>query len=324
MKAVIEAIEYYLPEKQMTNDDIKHLHPEWPIDKISDKTGISIRRHSACDEFSVDMGICAAKKLFKSHRIDRAGIDFILFCSQTPKFIIPANSSFIHEALGLDSDVGAIDINQGCSGYVYSLLMTNSLISSGAAKRVLLITADTYTKVIDNADRCLLPIFGDGASATLVTASNTNHGIGSFEYGTSGSGAEKLISQNSGVKGLSSEQPYKPDLYMNGPAIFNFTIGTIPSLLDNLFRKESISLDDVDHFIFHQANAYMLEHLREKIGINKEKFIVDLEHTGNTVSSSIPIVLSNALKAGKIKRGNTVALVGFGVGLSWAACTYRV
>jgi 3-oxoacyl-[acyl-carrier-protein] synthase-3 len=320
MGAVIKYSDYYLPATEFTNKDMAKINPDWQIEKIFEKTGIKSRRISAKDEFSVDLGVYAAKQLIENNKVNLKEIDFILFCTQTPKYLIPGSACIVHEALGLGSEVGAIDINLGCSGFVYALMLAETLVAQKRARNVLLITADTYTKIIDKNDRKLLPLFGDGASASLITYQAGSVGIKNFEYGTDGSGAEKLISQQSGMKGLMSGEAYKPDLYMNGGAIFKFALEAIPELVGKLLKNSKSSLDQIDHFIFHQANCYMLEHLREKIGIDKKKFIVDVENIGNTVSSSIPIVLHKSLKSGHIKPGDKVVLVGFGVGLSWSAC----
>lgn len=320
MGAIIRAVESYLPEAEFTNRDMSRLNPDWQVERITEKTGIQSRRYSGEDEFSTDLGIKAAEKLIAENNIDKNEIDFILFCTQTPKYIIPGCACLVHEALELEDHVGALDINQGCSGYVYCLMLAESLVSQKRARNVLVVTADTYTKLISKNDRRLLPLFGDGATATLISHHTGSSAIHHFEYGTNGSGAEKLISQKSGMYGLTSGDIYKPDLYMNGAAIFKFVLDTIPGLVKDLLKNSSLNLEDIDHFIFHQANVYMLEHLREKIGIPKERFIVDVEKIGNTVSSSIPIVLSNSLKSNRIKRGDKVVLVGFGVGLSWSAC----
>ncbi len=320
MSAIIKHVDYYLPSKTLTNAEMVAMNPDWQVDKITEKTGIYSRRYASSDEFSVDLGIQAAKKVLNDSNVNKDEIDFILFCTQTPKHLIPGSACLVHEALGFNANVGALDINLGCSGYVYSLMIADSLVSQRHARNVLLITADTYTKLIAKNDRKLLPLFGDGASASIITYQEGKKGISRFEYGTDGSGAEKLISQNAGLKGLVANEVYKPDLYMNGCAIFNFTLDAVPELVARLLKSTDLALEQIDHFIFHQANCFMLDHLKEKIGIPDEKFVVDVADIGNTVSSSIPIALSNALKSKRIKTGDKVMLVGFGVGLSWSAC----
>ncbi len=319
MKASIEAISYYLPEQQRSNEYLKQSHPEWPIDQIESKTGIKNRHVSGEAEFSTDMAIAVAYQLIDEHNIDKSEIDFILFCTQTPKYLVPTNACLIQSALGLGQNVGALDINQGCSGYVYSLMMAEGLIASNRAKCILLITADTYTKLISDEHRHLKTIFGDGAAATLIRSSE-DKGIDSFVYGTNGNEAKSLISKKSGLSGLMSGAIYEADLCMDGSAVFHFTLNTIPKLVRDLLEKSGNSVDDVDLFVFHQANSYMLEHLRNKINIPENKFYLNLENIGNTVSSSIPIALYGAMKNKHWKPGSKVMLVGFGVGLSWSAC----
>ncbi len=324
MAAVIKAIDYYLPENICTNDELAKIHPQWPMDKIVSKIGITSRRYASDDEFSIELGIKAAKQLLNHHDIDPDCIDFILFCTQTPKFLSPTNACVIQEALGLSQQVGALDINQGCSGYVYSLMLAESLVMQRRAINVLLITADTYTRYVDKNDHCLLPIFGEGASASLITYEEGEHGIQGFEYGTNGAEAEKIIAANTGIKGLTSGQAYKPDLFMNGPAVFNFALEVVPKLVKKLLDNVQLKQENIDHFIFHQANAYMLEHIRERMNIPEERFIVNVREIGNTTSSSIPIALHGALKEKRIKKGDKVIFVAFGVGLSWAACLVQM
>lgn len=319
MPSAIKAISYYLPDEKITDTDLAILHPDWPVEKITKKIGIKSRHSAGEDQYSLELGIAAAKNLFREHTVSKEQIDFIIFCTQTPKFLIPTSACLLQEALGLKQNIGAIDINQGCSGYVYALMLAHGLIVSKVANHILLITADTYTKLVPSDERCLVPIFGDAATASLISSENEK-GIVLFEYGTDGEGAEKLMASLSGVKGLMSGESYKPDLYMNGAAIFNFTLKKIPQVIDALLKKSNLLLEDVDLFIFHQANAYILEHLREKITIRKDKFYICMAEVGNTVSSSIPIALAEANREGLLKPESKIVLVGFGVGLSWAAC----
>lgn len=318
MTSMIQAISYSLPEYELSNEQITKLHPEWPIDKIFSKTGIKKRHIAATTEYSLELAIKAGRRLFSEHNINPTDIDFIIFCSQTPKYLIPTSSCILQDTLGLKTTVGAMDVNQGCSGYVYSLMLADSLINSQHAKSVLLITSDTYSKLIEPHDRSLKTIFGDAATASIISKANKN-GIGRFEYGCDGKGAEKLIAQASGMYGLMKKTPYQPDLYMDGAAIFNFTLEVIPNMVNKILERENLCPDEIDLYIFHQANVYILENLRRKIGINPHNFFIHLEDIGNTVSSSIPIALAEAIKQKRVKIGTKIMLVGFGVGLSWAA-----
>jgi 3-oxoacyl-[acyl-carrier-protein] synthase III len=316
----ISALSYHLPENSFSNADLHELHPEWPVEKIYNKTGIRKRHFAKSEEYSIDLAIQAAKKLFTEHSVQRRDIDFIIFCTQTPKYLIPTSACILQHALGISTSAGAIDVNQGCSGYVYSLMLAEGLIESKIAKNILLITADTYTKLVDPYDRGLKTIFGDAATASLVTKNNlSTFRSGIYEYGTDGSGAETLIAKNSGMHRICEQGNPAASLFMDGAAIFKFTLEKIPHLVESTLVNADLCPQDVDLYIFHQANSYMLEHLRQKIGIARDKFFLHLAEVGNTVSSSIPIAIYAALREKRIKAGSKVMLVGFGVGLSWAA-----
>lgn len=330
----IKAISYYLPEAELTNEKINQSFPEWDVSKISSKTGIVNRHVAAADEFASDMAVKAAEKLFAEHSIDRTTIDFVLLCTQSPDYFLPTTACLLQERLQLPTTAGALDFNLGCSGYVYGLALAKGLISGGMAKNVLLITAETYSKFIHPKDKSNLTIFGDAAAATLISATEGFCTIGNFEFGTDGRGGENLIVKQGGLRHRSSvggdDLPdefgnVKNDncLYMNGPEIFNFTLESVPVLVNQVLKKNDLTIQDTGLFIFHQANRYMLNHLKKKIGIPDEKFFLFLEHCGNTVSSTVPIALYEALRQGKTARDMNVLLAGFGVGYSWAGCNLR-
>lgn len=302
------------------------------ISKVEDKIGIKNRHVANKDETVLELAFEAAKAVLND--FDKNMIDFIIFCTQTPTYILPTTACILQNKLELGTSVGALDFNLGCSGYVYGLSLSKGLISSGVAKNILLITADTYTKYIHPKDKGNRSIFGDAATATIISENHRNN-LGEFVFGTDGSGFESLIIRNGGAKSRFDEKAinrtygdqnvYNDNfIYMNGPDIFNFTISKIPSLIEETLKKNKLILDQVDYFIFHQANSFMLEYLRKKIGIPKEKFHNDMTDTGNTVSSTIPIALSNAKKQGFVKNGDKVFLAGFGVGLSWGATVIEV
>jgi 3-oxoacyl-[acyl-carrier-protein] synthase-3 len=328
--ANIVAVSYWLPENRLTNEDINQDHPEWSADKISAKTGIFERRLAG--EVSVgDMAHRAAIKLFEEHAIDKSIIDFILLCTQSPDYFLPTTACILQNKLGLSTSVGALDFNLGCSGYVYGLGLAKGLIVSGSAKNVLLITSETYTKFIHPDDKSNKTIFGDAAAATLISSELKGLEIGEFVYGTDGSGAENLIVKNGGLKNKNShasdimndENEFLRNddyLYMNGQEIFKFTSGSVPTLVKQVLEKNKLTDENIDMYIFHQANRYMLDFIRKKIKIPENKFFYFLENCGNTVSSTIPIALKEAISQNKLNEQSAVLLAGFGVGYSWAGC----
>ncbi|MNJ95552.1 3-oxoacyl-[acyl-carrier-protein] synthase 3 [compost metagenome] len=334
MKAKIKAISYYLPEKVLANPEINELFPEWSIDKISGKTGIYNRHISDDDEFSSDMAVKVAEKLFEEHQIDRKHIDFILLCTQSPDYLLPTTACIVQNKLGIPTSCGALDFNLGCSGFVYGLGLAKGLIYGNIATNILLITAEIYTKFIHPQDKSNRTIFGDAASATLITLNDGFAEIGDFDLGTDGRGAENLMIKKGGAKfpGINIQEEDVLDefgnvtnpakLYMNGAEIFSFTSAAVPELIKNVLSKNNLQPDDISLYIFHQANKYMLNHLRKKIQIEEEKFYYFLEDCGNTVSSTIPIALTEAKKEDKLM-GN-ILLAGFGVGYSWAGCILRI
>jgi len=327
-------ISYYLPSSIEDNQTFEALG--WPSKKIFAKTGIRQRHVSAPDETALDLAVKACEKLFADHAVERTSIDYILYCTQSPDFIIPGNAGILQHRLGLPNAIGAVDINQGCTGYVYALSLAKGLLATDQAHSILIVTADTYTKYIHPLDRANRSIFGDGASATLLKEKDTGN-IGQFIFGTDGSGAQNICVKTSGLKYPKNPQTSiehqddsgnlrsEDNLYMNGSEVFSFTLEHVPQAVAAILVKHKLNMDDIDHFVFHQANGFMLTHLRDKIGIPEEKFSICMEDTGNTVSSTIPIVLSELIRTKTVKENDRVMLVSFGVGYSWAATilTYK-
>ncbi|GHV78809.1 3-oxoacyl-ACP synthase [Spirochaetia bacterium] len=331
MKAYIKAVEYYLPETVITNDDLVHEFPEWSVDKIAAKVGVTKRHIAADDETATDLAIKAAEKLF-SQGFNKQSIDYILFCTQSPDYLLPASACIIQHRLSMSNNIGALDFNQGCSGYIYGLSLAKGLIIAGIARNVLLLTAETYNKRLHPRDKGNRTIFGDAASATLIAVDGFAE-IGDFCLGTDGSGAESLIIKTGGSRNPEKsnlvefdehKNPVSPDyIYMDGAEIFSFTLSAVPSLLQNTLGKNKIGKEEVDLFIFHQANKYMLDFLRKKLKIDENKFYMYLSEVGNTVSSTIPIALYEAMKTGIFKKGMKTIVAGFGVGLSWGGCLLK-
>lgn len=312
-KAYIKALSYVTPSKTFTNDDLVKEFPDWSVDKVANKVGISNRFIAGDDESTSELGVLASEKLFKEHNINRDIIDLVILCTQSPDYNLPTTACIIQNRLGLKTSCGAFDFNLGCSGYTYGLAIAKGFIESRIGHNILLITSETYSKYLSKDDKSNRTIFGDAATATLIS-SEGRASIEKFVLGTDGSGAENLIVRNSGSKKEINESDR---LYMNGPEIYNFTLKSVPKLVEGVLQKNNILFSEVDLYIFHQANLFMLTHLRRKLKIDAEKFYSYMKKVGNTVSSTIPIALYHAIKEDKIKTGNTVLLAGFGVGYSW-------
>lgn len=331
MGSIISEIEYFLPKEIVSNKNLKQIFPNMNVGKV-EKIGVFSRHKASVNETSVDLAYEAALKVFKN--FEKEKIDFLLFCTQTPDYILPTSACILQDKLGLRKNIGALDFNLGCSGYVYGLSLAKGLIEGGVASNVLLLTGETYSKLINKKDRGNLSIFGDAGSATVVSKNDVNK-VFNFELGTDGSGAQNLIVRNGGHKfnfeNLPQDKNYGTnniytdnDLYMNGPEIFNFTIKNIPDLIEKTLLINNLNIEGIDYVIFHQANKFMLDYLRKKIRLPEHKFYVDIEKTGNTVSNTIPIALAESKTKGYIKKGDKVLLAGFGVGYSWGATIIEI
>jgi 3-oxoacyl-[acyl-carrier-protein] synthase-3 len=323
---------YFLPEILVDNEKINAEHPEWSVDKIGAKTGIEKRYYAAEDQTSGDLAYIAAEQFFNKGIIEKNEVDFLILCTQSPDYFLPTTACILQDRLGLSKKIGAFDFNLGCSGFVYGLGIAKGLISSGQAKNVLLITAETYSKFINPNDKKNKTIFGDAASVTLISSQPaTSAGkILNFSYGTDGSGAKHLMVKNGGLRNIQKgdgkdvyvgDEFYSNDdyLFMDGKEIFDFTVFNVPGLVNDCISKNEISPEDVDLYIFHQANQFMLERARRMSKIPAEKFYIYIKDSGNTVSSTIPIALHHAMENNVIRKGNKVLLCGFGVGLSMGA-----
>ena len=326
-EAAVRAISVYLPEGILDNTELVRQFGTWTENKIYGKTGVSERRVVG-DEKVSDLAAAAGERLFEEHGIDRSSIDFLLLCTECPDYFLPATACIVQNRLGLRKDAGALDYNLGCSGFVYGLALAKGLVLGGVARRVLLITAETITRTIHPQDKSTRTLFGDAAAATLVEAS-AERGIGEFVLGTDGSGAERLI-----IPAGAWARPSSPEtrvetknkwgnvrtpesLYMDGPEILKFSMEVAPGCMNDTLERNGTSLEGLRLVVLHQASHMMLVKLREVLAIPEEKFVFNIEKYGNTVSSTIPIALYDSMKSGRLGKGDSVLVMGFGVGLSW-------
>lgn len=326
--AQIGPIAVHLPEKVETNEELQAAFPHWDLPLIEEKTGIRQRHIAAEAETSSDLAVAASQQLFADYGIDPGSIDFVLFCTQTPDYPLPTTSCLIQDRLGLPTTCGALDFNLGCSGYVYGLAMADGLIQSGVASRILFLTAETYTKYIDADDRSLRTIFGDAAAATLITAGDTPS-LWGFKFGSDGSGGDMLMVADGGTR--ASEDAIRPRhrkrwnsrLYMDGPSLINFTVDAVPQLVDQILQQTQLTDANISQYLMHQATWKMLDQLRIRMGLDPERLPIELSEVGNTVSCTLPILIDQLRKTGRIESESVNMLIGFGVGLSWAGCLWK-
>lgn len=325
-QAYIKAISYYLPERVVTNEELVKEFPEWSVDKVAQKVGVDSRHLAAENETAGDMAEKAARRLFEEYIIDPQSIDFLMLCTQSPDYFLPSTACVLQNRLGIPITAGAFDYNLGCSGCIYGMAMAKGLIAAGIAKNVLLLTAETYNKYLHPHDKSNRSIFGDGAAACLISTEGFAK-IGEFVLGTDGLGANNLIVKTGASRckrqtGESVEDSeghiWRDDyLYMNGGAIFNFTLNAVPAMMKELLEKSGWEKEQIDYYVFHQANKFMLSTIRKVCMLPRDKFYMDMAHVGNTISSTILIGLKESLKNGDIHDGMKVMCCGFGVGLSW-------
>jgi len=326
--AFLGPISIYLPERVETNQQLQEENPSWDMNLIQAKTGIMRRHIAAPGQCASDLGFEAANRLFHEHDIDPGSIDFLLFCTQTPDYPLPTTACLLQQRLGLPTSCGALDFNLGCSGFIYGLSLADGLIRTGVARRVLFITAETYSKYIDPDDRSLRTIFGDGAAATLIEA-REEQTLSGFQFGTDGSGADTLMVTDGGAR--PAEDSHRPRhrkrwdsrLYMDGPSLISFTVGAIPQLVTNILAAAEIPESEIDLYLFHQATRKMLEQLQERLGIDEQRMPIALENYGNTVSATIPILIHDLRQQQRLTPNARHLLVGFGVGWSWGGCVWQ-
>ncbi len=323
----------HIPARILSNEDLAALYPAWPADKILEKTGIRVRHIAGDGETAGDLAHAAALKLFAQGKVRASDVDFVILCTQAPDYVLPTTACILQHRLGITTSAGALDVNLGCSGFVYCLSLAKGLVETGAARCVLVLTADTYSKFIHPLDKSVRTLFGDGACATAVIASDdASPSIGPFVFGTDGGGARHLIVPAGGFRtprnaetatesrDASDNVRSADHLYMDGAEVMAFTLREVPRTVDALLEKSGLPADSIDYFVMHQANQFMLNALRKKLRVEPERVPICMQETGNTVSSTIPLAMLEMRARGLLDTPKRLMLIGFGVGLSWAAC----
>ena len=325
------ALAYRVPEGTLTHQELQHRYGAEVADKIAASSGICERRVVTADQCASDLAVAAAEDLFAATGIDRDSIDLLVYATQTPDYLLPTTACLIQRRLGLRTSVAAFYVNLGCSQYVYSLAIAHSMLVSGLAKRALVMTGDTVSRIIHPEDRAVVPLFGDAGTATVLEANDSHDGFQDFVLGTDGAGADALIWPTSGLReprtaesAVAVADPSgavrrRDDMFMEGAKVFLFTLKTVPELVRNLVQRNGIEVTDIDLFIFHQASELIVNSAAKRLGIPLEKLHFKLHDVGNSGGSTVAIALTDAWQAGKVKPGMRIVLVAFGVGLSWGA-----
>ena len=330
-QSYIDQIEFFVPPSRLSNKKLIEENPSWDVDKIYEKTGIKNRYIAATNTTATDLAVDAGKKFLDKYPEKKKEIDYLIFCTQSPDFFLPTSACLIQDRLGLRTQIGAIDINQGCSGFVYALSLAKGMIESNQVKNVLIITSETYSKYINDKDKSVRTLLGDAACCTFVDSKRDDkEHISKILHGTDGEGGKHLIVPHGAHKNPINDSSYiesedssknirsQANLYMNGAAIYTFTLTKIPKLFNEILELNKMTIDDIDVCIFHQANKFVLDAIQRKLKIPDHKMHRSYEEFGNTVSSTIPIGIKIEQNLKEEDKKKTALILGFGVGLSWA------
>lgn len=320
----ISGIGSYVPDRVLTNDDLSKMvdtSHEW----IVERTGIVERRIADEDTASSDLGIKAALKALEDSNTSPEEIDLVLVATATPDYLFPSTACIIQNAIGAKG-AAAFDLEAGCSGFVYGIVTGANFVMSGAYEKVLVIGAETLTKITDWEDRNTCVLFGDGAGACVLERCEEGYGILSFELGADGSGGDTLILPAGGSKNPASLETVKDGehfLKMDGREVFKFAARKMPEATLNALEKANLTIDDLDFLVPHQANLRIIDAAAKKLKMNKDKICVSLDKYGNISSASVPVCLDEIVKDGKVKKGDNIVLVAFGAGLTWGSVAIR-
>lgn len=326
MRIEIQDIAYYLPDKIVSNQELKKDHPLWDMKLVEEKVGVYERHIADNCETALDLAYKACKKLFKKNNID--SIDGIIFCTQSQDYIIPSNSCILQDMLKMSNNVFALDINSACSGFIYGIAVAEGLISSKRLNNIMLVNADTYSKYINKNDRSARVLFGDAAAVTLLKKTDAEKGVIDIQFSTSGNDFKKFIIPAGGCRMPKSDDTNIPqvdnsgnvrtleNIYMDGMGVLNFINSQVPRQIKRILKNNSLVKSDIDLFVFHQSSKLTLDSLPKLLRISPNKIFKNIHDIGNTVSASIPIALKDALDSKQIKEGKKILISGFGAGLS--------
>jgi 3-oxoacyl-[acyl-carrier-protein] synthase-3 len=329
---VIAEIAGALPEREVTNAELDREHPAWSVELVAELSGIHSRRVVADDETAFDLSVRACEDLLSRPGVAVGDIDAILSCTPSPDHLMPGNAHLLHARLGLADDVFALDYSLGCSGFVYGLALADSLVRSEMASGILIVTAETQSKLMNPGDRSVRTLFGDGAAVTYVSGGEGPGGrVVACELCTHGAGFEHAYIPAGGARNPATEETKREatdhsgnvrsaeDMYMDGTRLWSFVSSTVPGHIEALLAKRSLGVEDIDLYVFHQASKLILGSLTKALGIPSEKVFMHMGEIGNLASASVPFALGAALDQGAIQPGDRVLLSAFGAGISYGS-----
>jgi len=319
----IAACGSYVPELVVTNEDLENRYgfePGW----IEQRTGILARRHAAPEQATSDLCVEAARKAIRSAHVDPNDIDLVLVATFSPDYNCPSTACLVQERLGLDAP--AVDLNAACAGFMYAFVTGAQFVATGNSKLALVIGADTNSRIVDPHNQRIAPLFGDGAGAVLLASGEPHQGLICYQLGSDGSGSNLLDRPSGGTRRPICAADIDKGLHylqMDGRSVFKWAVRALTDTIELVLEKTGMSPHDVALYLLHQANIRIINYAVEQLGVPPEKVFNNLEQYGNTSAGSIPLAMDEAFQAGRINRGDTLLLSGFGGGLTWGTSLFR-
>jgi 3-oxoacyl-[acyl-carrier-protein] synthase III len=309
----------YVPERVLTNDELATIvdtNDEW----ITERTGIKERRIAAPEEAFTDLALPAARAALAQAGVEGRDIDLLVCATVTPDMMFPTSSALLADALAAP-DAGAYDLLAGCTGFMYALVQAYGMLAAGLAQRALVVGGDVLSRILNWTDRSTVVLFGDGAGA-VVLERTPERGFLGFELGADGAGGIHLSLPGSGSRRI-DDGTANGYVQMNGREVFKFATRVLVSSAEAVLARCGVSVEDVDVYVPHQANVRIMDHAAQKLGIPRERMVVNVDRFGNTSSGSIPLALAEAQRDGRLKKGDLVLMTGMGAGLTWGSGLMR-
>jgi 3-oxoacyl-[acyl-carrier-protein] synthase-3 len=312
-RITITGLGCHVPERIMTNDDLREFvdtTDEWVISR----TGIRERRIAKPEEAMTDVALPACLRALEMSGVDAATVDLLVVATITPDMAFPSTAALLADQLGMP-DAAAYDLSAGCTGFMYAIAQAYAMLAAGLAKRALVVGGDVLSKILDWSDRSTLVLFGDGAGAVMLEATEEGGFLG-FELGADGAGGGSLWLPGSGSRLFEDPERF---VKMNGREVFKFATRVMVSSAQAILAECGKTVDEIDVYVPHQANIRIINHAAEKLGIPEEKIVVNVDRYGNTSSGSIPLALADAADDGRLEPGKLVLMTGMGAGLTWGS-----